>query len=38
MFVLHQEIDPQKADRIRNDIARSYYLSQYHAESTNSQN
>ena len=37
-FVLHQERDPPKADKIRNDIARSYYRSQYHAERTSSQN
>ena len=36
-FVLDQERDPAKADKIRNDIARSYYRSQYRAESTNSQ-
>ena len=38
MFILNQDSDPRKADNIRNNIARSYYRSQYHAESTNPHN
>ncbi len=34
IFILHQDGDPQKVEKIRNDIARSYYRSQYHTESS----
>ena len=32
-FILHQDSDSPKAEKIRNDIARSYYRIQYRAES-----